>query len=143
MRDLLLHFPLEFLMSAPDFSVVRTESVDRLGMTITMLYVKLDFSSWVNIKDCLVTFKFLNDTIAQVDQALVYINDVGSQDRANDSLQLLNQHGAADISQANPTDRLLFHRIRLTENKIKILRGTQSLVLVALGSRNAFNDISP
>lgn len=89
------------------------------------------------------TFKFLNDTIAQVDQALVYINDVGSQDRANDSLQLLNQHGAADISQANPTDRLLFHRIRLTENKIKILRGTQSLVLVALGSRNAFNDISP
>lgn len=130
-------------MSAPDFSVVRTESVDRLGMTITMLYVKLDFSSWVNIKDCLVTFKFLNDTIAQVDQALVYINDVGSQDRANDSLQLLNQHGAADISQANPTDRLLFHRIRLTENKIKILRGTQSLVLVALGSRNAFNDISP
>lgn len=130
-------------MSAPDFSVVRAESVDRLGMTITMLYVKLDFSSWVNIKDCLVTFKFLNDTIAQVDQALVYINDVGSQDRANDSLQLLNQHGAADISQANPTDRLLFHRIRLTENKIKILRGTQSLVLVALGSRNAFNDISP
>lgn len=143
MRDLLLHFPLDFLMSAPDFSVVRTESIDRLGMTITMLYVKLDFSSWVNIKDCLVTFKFLNDTIAQVDQALVYINDVGSQDRANDSLQLLNQHGAADISQANPTDRLLFHRIRLTENKIKILRGTQSLVLVALGSRNAFNDISP
>lgn len=143
MRDLLLHFPLDFLMTAPDFSVVRAESVDRLGMTITMLYVKLDFSSWVNIKDCLVTFKFLNDTIAQVDQALVYINDVGSQDRANDSLQLLNQHGAADISQANPTDRLLFHRIRLTENKIKILRGTQSLVLVALGSRNAFNDISP
>lgn len=45
MRDLLLHFPLDFLMSAPDFSVVRAESVDRLGMTITMLYVKLDFSS--------------------------------------------------------------------------------------------------
>jgi hypothetical protein len=130
--ELLLSFGLDFLDNAPDFSVLRLDN----GLLVT----KYDYQSWGSIEDCWQSYKFIDDTISHIDRAL------DGQDPEGIAIQritLLTENGSFDVPSLSNESRLVFHKIRLLENKQKIVRGTKSIILVALGEQNAFNDLRP